>query len=270
MPHQPLRQPTLYIPHGAGPCFFMQWDPPHEWDNMAAFLRGLANTLPEQPSAIVMVSAHWRTDTVSVTAAANPALYYDYYNFPEHTYALEYPAPGEPELAQRLAALLNEQGISTSPNTQRGFDHGMFIPLKLMFPNANIPVVQLSLHNSLAPELHLAMGEAIAGLRDEGVLIIGSGMSFHNMQGYGDSRFGPISAEFDAWLSATVASPTGQRMQGLNHWHTAPQARQCHPEGKEEHLIPLHVAAGAAGGDAGTNIFTGNVLKTTVSAYRFG
>src|SRR5699024_10292099 len=186
------------------------------------------------------------------------------------TYQLQYPAPGHPQLAQQVARLLTQQGITTEIDSQRGFDHGMFIPLKLMFPKANIPVVQLALHNSLDAEMHTTIGKAMASLRDEGVLLIGSGMRFHNMQGYGNSRFRPISEEFDAWLTTAVESPAEERTALLNRWFTAPQARQCHPAGKEEHLIPLHVAAGAAYADVGQRIFSDCVLATTISAYRFG
>lgn len=262
--------PTLFIPHGAGPCFFMDWDPVDTWDRMAAFLKSIAQTLPQRPTAIVLISGHWLEAEVMVTGSAAPKLIYDYGGFPTHTYALRYPAPGEPALATRLVELLAKAGIAAGIDLQRGFDHGMFIPMKLMFPDAQTPVVQLSLRKDLDPRAHIEIGHAIASLRDEGVLIIGSGMSFHNMRGYGDPRFGPVSDTFDAWLTAAVESGHEQREEELARWDKAPMARLCHPPRQEEHLLPLLVAAGAGGQSEGRSIFSERVLETTLSAYRFG
>lgn len=264
------RQPTLFIPHGAGPCFFMDWNPPQSWDGMADFLRSVASTLPEQPKAILMVSAHWLSSDFRITAGAQPELVYDYYGFPDHTYDLSYPAPGDLTLAEQVAALLAEAGLSHRLDDQRGFDHGMFIPLKLMFPAADIPVVQLSLRSDLDPAAHLAVGEALTTLRDQGVLIIGSGMSFHNMGGYGDPHYTTASIAFDNWLTETVQAAPAQRHAALARWTEAPHARDCHPPRAEEHLLPLMVAAGAAGQDPGDKIYSEQVLKTQLSAFRFG
>lgn len=262
--------PTLFLPHGAGPCFFMDWNPPTAWNAMADFLRKVASTLPARPSAIVLVSAHWLEPAFSVTSGAQPELIYDYYGFPPHTYELRYPAPGEPELAARIASLLGAAQLPAQQHPERGFDHGMFIPLKLVFPDADIPVVQLSLRHDLDPQAHLDAGRALAALRAEGVLIIGSGMSFHNMRGYGDPRFGPISDEFDRWLEDTVESAAPERERALATWTDAPSARLCHPPRAEEHLLPLMVVAGAAGADAGQRIFSDRVMETTLSAFQFG
>jgi aromatic ring-opening dioxygenase catalytic subunit (LigB family) len=160
--------------------------------------------------------------------------------------------------------------LPASADATRGFDHGMFIPMMLMFPDADIPVVQLSLLSSLDPEIHLQAGRAIAPLRDEGVLIIGSGMSFHNMRGYGDPRFGPISDEFDTWLIQTIKQPRQLRDRALVDWNQAPAARLCHPHRAEEHLLPLMVVAGAANEDVGQRVFTDRVMETTLSAFSFG
>ncbi|GAB0153778.1 class III extradiol ring-cleavage dioxygenase [Marinobacterium sp. BA1] len=263
-------QPTFFVPHGAGPCFFMDWNPPDAWDRMEAFLRGIRETLPEQPKAILLVSAHWLEPVFSTTSGEQPDLIYDYYNFPPHTYELTYPAPGQPALAQRVNELLQQAGLPAATDAGRGFDHGMFIPLKLMFPEAEIPVVQLSLRRDLDAEAHLQAGRALQSLRDEGVLIVGSGMSFHNMRGYRDPRFGPISDEFDAWLAQTVEADPAVRWQALAHWDQAPRARECHPERQEEHLLPLMLAAGAAGDDQGQHVFVDRVLETSLSGYRFG
>jgi len=264
-----IRMPTLYIPHGGGPCFFMDWDPPDTWTRMRGFLEGVAATLPQRPRAIVLVSAHWLEPAFTLTSAPQPALIYDYYGFPPHTYQLRYDARGDPRLAARLAEMLGQAGLPARQDASRGFDHGMFIPLKLVFPRADVPVVQLSLRSDLDPLAHLAAGRALAPLRDEGVLLIGSGMSFHNMRGYGDARFGPVSEAFDGWLTATVESAPAQRHVALLHWAEAPSARQSHPPHAEEHLIPLMVAAGAAGDGAGQRIFSDRVMETVISAYRF-
>ena len=267
---QNARMPVLFIPHGAGPCFFMDWNPADTWYKMADFLKHLASTLPSRPSAIVLVSAHWLEPRFSLTGHARPPLIYDYSGFPSHTYELTYPTPGDPALAGRAAQLLEQAGLEAEVEAERGFDHGMFIPLKLVFPSADIPVVQLSLRHDMDPAAHLAAGRALAALRDENILIIGSGMSFHNMRGYGDTRYTPLSAEFDEWLTAAVESPQEQRTALLQAWTQAPHARHCHPPGGEEHLIPLLVAAGAADTSQGCKIYSERVMETTLSAYRFG
>lgn len=264
------RMPTLFVPHGAGPCFFMDWNPAHAWDATARFLKSVAASLPEKPKAIVVISGHWLEDEFRVTGASHPGLIYDYNGFPAHTYELRYPAPGDPALAARIVELLGAAGMPASRDDARGFDHGVFIPLKLMFPEAQIPVVQLSLRYDLDPQALLAAGQALAGLRDEGVLIVGSGMSFHNMRGYGDARFGPISDEFDTWLSSAIESEPEQRNAALWAWEQAPSARLCHPPRGEEHLLPLLVAAGAGGESAGGKLFSDRVMETTLSAFGFG
>jgi aromatic ring-opening dioxygenase catalytic subunit (LigB family) len=255
------RMPTLFIPHGAGPCFFMDWNPADTWDGMAAFLRGVVDDLPARPRAILVISGHWLAPSFTVTGHAQPGLIYDYGGFPPHTYELTWPAPGEPALAERVAALLAAAGQPAHIDAQRGFDHGVFIPLKLAVADADIPVVQLSLRQDMDPAAHLAAGRALAALRDDGVLIVGSGMSFHNMRGYGDRRYTPVSATFDA------PKPRAARRRD---WSAAPHARDCHPPGAEEHLIPLLVAAGAAGDDRGRKVYSERVLETTLSAFRFG
>ncbi len=265
-----VKMPTWFVPHGGGPCFFMDWNPPHAWDRMAEFLKGLGATLPARPSAIVVVSAHWLEGAFSVSSGARPDLIFDYHGFPPHTYALQYPAPGEPALAARITALLQAAGLPSQQDASRGFDHGVFIPMLLMFPGADIPVVQLSLSTTLDPALHLAAGRALQALRQEGVLIIGSGMSYHNMRGYGDPRSGPISDEFDAWLTAAVQAAPPERQQSLIDWAQAPSARLSHPPRAEEHLLPLMVVAGAAGQDPGEKVFSDRVMETTLSAFRFG
>lgn len=264
------RMPTLFVPHGAGPCFFMDWNPPDAWGRMADFLRNISHRLPQRPKAIVLVSGHWLEHTVKVTASQQPELIFDYHGFPQHTYELTYPALGDPALAARIVSLLGASGIAAGQDAQRGYDHGAFIPLKLMFPDADVPVVQLSLRRDLDAQAHLDIGLALAPLRDEGVLIVGSGMSFHNMSGYGDARFAPISDEFDHWLEQTVAAAPAHRDVALQRWDEAPSARLCHPPRGEEHLLPLLVAAGAGASSAGRKIFSDRVMQTTLSAFQFG
>lgn len=264
------RMPAFFIPHGAGPCFFMDWDPPGEFDRMAAFLRAIAATLPQRPRAIVVATAHWLAPRFTVGAAARPGMIHDYHGFPPHTYALHYPAPGEPALAARIAGLLAAAGVAAASDAERGFDHGTFIPLMLMFPAADIPVVQLSLRRDLDAAAHLHAGAALAPLRDEGVLIVGSGMSWHNLRARGDARNGPVSAVFDAWLGAAVEATPDARHAALAGWADAPGARFCHPPGAEEHLLPLLVAAGAAGADPGRRVYGERCMGVSLSGYRFG
>jgi aromatic ring-opening dioxygenase catalytic subunit (LigB family) len=264
------KMPTLFIPHGGGPCFFMDWTPPDTWTRTGDFLRGLSATLPERPKAILIVSGHWDTARFTVGNGTRPALIYDYYGFPAHTYQLRYDAPGDPALAARVRDLLDAAGLDPAEDPSRGFDHGVFIPLKLVFPDADIPIMTLSVRADLDPAAHLAAGRALAALRDEGVLIIGSGMSFHNMRGYGDPRFAPVSDRFDDWLTQTVEqTDPNRRNAALANWAEAPAARQSHPPGKEEHLIPLMVAAGAAEHGTGRRVFSDRVMETTISGYRF-
>lgn len=260
-----LRQPSFYIPHGGGPCFFMP-DPAGTWAGMATFLKGLRNELPEQPKAILVISGHWETDGFRLTGSTNPSLLFDYYGFPDYTYELRYDAPGTPDLAERTADLLRASGFSAALDDQRGYDHGVFVPMKVAFPEATIPIVQMSLDRSLDPELHGAAGAALASLRDEGVLILGSGMSFHNMRGYGDPRFTTPSLAFDHWLRDAVQQPGPARRQALAQWQQAPAGRLSHP--REEHLLPLMVAAGAAEGP-GRRVYGELVLGTAVSGFRF-
>lgn len=259
-----IQQPVLFIPHGGGPCFFM--DDPHEvWTDMGDFLRGMSAGLPA-PKAILVVSAHWETAGFAFTGAARPPLLYDYYNFPKHTYELRYDAPGAPWLAARAASLLLAAGLPAHVDDARGLDHGVFIPLKVAYPEATIPVVEMSLALDLDPAEHLAAGRALAPLRGEGVLIIGSGMSFHNLRQFADVSLAAAAAEFDNWLTGSVSVPAPEREKRLTEWAAAPGARLSHP--REEHLLPLMVAAGAAEGPA-EKIYAGHVLKKAVSAFRF-
>jgi aromatic ring-opening dioxygenase catalytic subunit (LigB family) len=260
-----MQQPTYFIPHGGGPCFFMD-DPQGTWTGMEAFLRSLSAELPEKPRAILVVSGHWETDGFAFTGAERPSLIYDYHGFPPHTYQIRYPVPGAPALAAHAAALLTEAGLSGRVDQIRGLDHGVFVPMKVAFPEADIPMVEMSVDATLDPALHSAAGRALAPLRDDGLLIIASGMSFHNMRGYGDSRFTEPSQMFDDWLTAVLAKPGSARAEDLTKWELAPAARLSHPEA--EHLLPLMVAGGAAQGP-GKRIYSEKVMQTMISGFRF-
>ena len=264
------RMPTLFIPHGGGPCFFMDWTmgPANTWDRMRAWLEGLSATLPETPKAILVISGHWETDVPTVQTAPSPPLLFDYNNFPKHTYELTWPAPGAPDIAARVRDLLQSAGIASSTDDKRGFDHGVFIPLKVAFPDAAIPTLQLSLQAKLDPAEHLAIGRALAPLRDEGVLIVGSGMSYHNMRGFMTGSGRADSEQFDAWLAGAVESAPAERDAALAKWSDAPAGRASHP--REEHLLPLMVAAGAGGSDMGKRIFRDEPMGVVVSAVQFG
>ena len=266
----PARQPTVFLPHGGGPCFFMTWNPPDTWARMGDWLRTLQGQLPEPPRALLVISAHWEAAEVTVQTHPNPPLIYDYNGFPPHTYALTWPAPGAPALAAKVQSRLQAAGIPCRADARRGFDHGVFIPLKLAFPAADIPTVQLSLKAGLDPATHLAMGAALQDLRDDGVLIMGSGMSDHNMARLmaGGTQVDAPSAAFGQWLQSAVTAPAADRWQRLLRWTDAPHARDAHP--REEHLLPLHVAAGAAGEAAGRIAFEAAVLGTRQSGFIFG
>jgi len=269
MPANQQSQPAIFLPHGGGPCFFMDWTwgPADTWEATQRFLEGLAKTLPAPPKAMVLVSGHWEEAAFTASAALSPELIYDYSGFPEHTYRLSWPAPGDPALAARVAALLDGAGLPSAISPSRGFDHGVFVPLKVAFPEARIPVVSLSLAASLDPALHLAAGRALAPLRDEGVLIVASGMSFHNLRGYFKAETRERARAFDAWLTKAVESPAAARDVLLTGWREAPFAAYAHP--REEHLIPLLVAAGAGGEAPGRRVFTDEPMGAAISAYRF-
>jgi aromatic ring-opening dioxygenase catalytic subunit (LigB family) len=248
----------------------MEWTmgPRDTWDRLAGWLRTLDSLLPDRPEKLLVVSAHWEAGVPTVTSSPAPPLLYDYGGFPPHTYELRWPAPGSPELATRVQGLLSESGIASGEDPRRGFDHGVFIPLKVAYPEARLPTVQLSLRTGLDPGAHLAIGRALAPLRDEGVLIVGSGMSYHNMRGFMSPAALSDSKRFDAWLERTASEVPPDRDRHLSTWETAPSARESHP--REEHLLPLMVAAGAAGSDAGQVAFRDEVMGSVVSAFRFG
>jgi len=243
----PERQAQIiYFSHGGGPLPLLG-DPGHK--AMIDFMIRLPSRL-KKPDAILVLSAHWEENDVTLQGTPNPEMFYDYYGFPEAAYQITYPAPGSPELAQKISAMLNENHVPARIDLQRGFDHGLFIPLKLIYPQADIPCLQISLLHSLDAAAHIAFGKALRGLLDQNILIIGSGFSFHNMRGFnpgGPDRADPANDAFQDWLIETCTGTLTQseREQRLNEWQKAPSARYCHP--REEHLLPLHVCQALAG-----------------------
>ena len=270
MPHLlecPMRMPVAYIPHGGGPWPFVDLGlNPAEVRELSAYLRTVADLPPEPPAAILVISAHWEEPTPTVMTGVAPPLFFDYYGFPAASYRLSWPAPGAPALASRVQERLASAGFPTSTDAERGFDHGTFIPFMLAWPDAKIPTLQLSLKQGLDPAEHLRIGRALAPLRDEGVFLVGSGMSYHNMRGFGNPEARPASEAFDRWLGAAVAAD--DRDAQLTAWTQAPAARLVHP--REEHLLPLMVAAGAAGADRGRVAFSGTMMGVRISAVHFG
>jgi len=265
----PYRMPVVFIPHGGGPWPFVDigFGNPTELDALASYLRAVHNVPRRTPRALLVVSAHWEERVPTVMTSARPPLLYDYYGFPPESYQITWPAPGQPELAGQVRELLQGAGFETAADAERGFDHGTFIPLKLMYPDADVPCVQLSLIRGLDPAQHLALGAALAPLRDQGVFIIGSGMTFHDLRAFGP-RGTAHSEAFDAWLRESVVLAPAERGQRLAEWERAPSARAAHP--REEHLLPLMVTAGAAGADRGTVAYTGTFADVRLSAYHFG
>ena len=266
-----MKLPTLFIPHGGGPCFFMDpagGPPDRMWRKMQAYLAGLVASLPERPRAILLVSGHWEEAEVTVHVGNGQPLFYDYYGFPEHTYHLRWNAAGAPEVAARAAALIAAAGFATAEERVRGWDHGVFVPMMVAVPGADIPLAQLSLREDLDPAAHIAIGRALAPLRDEGVLIIGSGMSFHNLRARGP-QVAPVADAWDAALTAAVTDPDpASRAARVTAWEKLPYARYAHPEA--EHLLPLMVALGAGGEDRAVCDYQDHVLGWAVSGYRFG
>lgn len=243
----PRRPGAMFLSHGGGPLPVLG-DPAHE--EMVRHLESIA-AKTERPEAIIVVSAHWEEGVATITSGARPPLIYDYYGFPPASYEIQYPAPGNPGLAGRLQTCLREKGIEAALDVDRGFDHGLFIPLKIMYPEADIPCIQVSLLDSLDPAAHMAIGQAMSGVVGDGVLVMGSGFSFHNLKAFfseSASQTDERNEAFERWLIETCSDDgldDEERTRRLLAWESAPHARYCHP--REEHLLPLHVCCGIAG-----------------------
>ena len=236
----------LFIPHGGGPMPLLG-EPSH--DELVALLKKLGEQLP-RPSAVLMISAHWEAHYPTVTSNRQPHLIYDYTGFPKEAYDIEYPVAGQPTLAAKVQKSLTNAGLATQSDEHRGLDHGAFVPLKLMYPDADIPCVQLSLVNTLDANTHIKMGEAFASLEHENLLVIGSGFTFHNMREFfsaNEAEANRKNIAFENWLEDTLVRldiSEDERKQRMINWESAPYARFCQP--REEHLLPLHVCYGAA------------------------
>lgn len=257
---------ALYLSHGGGPLPLLG-DESHK--EMIACLKEIATSI-KKPNALIVVSAHWEEKIPTITSAEFPPLIYDYYGFPEESYNIEYSCPGEPMLAEQIYQLFEKSGIEAKLDAQRGFDHGLFVPLKVMYPNADIPCVQLSLLSNLNSAQHIEIGQVLEDLNYENLLIIGSGFSFHNMKAF----FAPETSEtkamnesFEAWLLDTCSNTEineEERTQRLIDWADAPSARFCHP--REEHLLPLHICYGATKA-ACSDFFELQILNKKSSMY---
>jgi 4,5-DOPA dioxygenase extradiol len=235
--------PTIFLSHGS-PMLALQDSPARR------FLQGFGKSL-ERPKAIVVVSAHWETaGAPAVSLAAHPETIHDFGGFPRALFEIQYPAPGAPEAAHRVAALLEAGGISAGFSSERGLDHGAWVPLALMYPDADIPVTQLSVVRGASPAEHERLGRVLAELRNDGVLVVGSGSLTHNLYEFkGQGIDAPVPhwvSEFEAWMKGRLES--SDRAALLDYRRAAPFAAQNHPT--EEHLLPLFVAMGAAGPDA--------------------
>jgi aromatic ring-opening dioxygenase catalytic subunit (LigB family) len=265
-----MRLPTYFLSHGGGPWPWLDGDSRRNFDVLEQSLVDMRRELGDAPKAVLVVSGHWEEPGFAISSGARPGMVYDYYGFPDYLYDIKYAAPGSPELARRVQQLLKAGGIDASLDPCRGFDHGTFSIMKPLYPDEDIPIVQLSLNRNLDPALHFNVGRLLAPLRDEGVLIIGSGLSYHNLRQF-DARASEPSRKFDEWLQQTLvdAAPE-ERSQRLIRWTDAPMARAAHP--REDHLIPLMAAAGAAEHEpaAATYHQTDLMGGITASSFRFG
>jgi 4,5-DOPA dioxygenase extradiol len=255
----------VYFSHGGGPLPILG-DASHK--AMIDFMTRLPARL-KRPEAILVISAHWEETAATLLSAPNPPMFYDYYGFPDEAYRINYPAPGSPELANRIAGILKENNIPAQLDPRRGFDHGLFIPLKMMYPQADIPSLQLSLLRGLNAAAHIALGKALRALMNENILVIGSGFSFHNLRAFGwegPAQADPANDAFQDWLIETCTGPLAQsaREQRLTEWQKAPSARYCHP--REEHLLPVHVCAAMAG-RPGELVFDDMILRKRSVAF---
>jgi len=264
------RQPTYFLSHGGGPWPYLDGPIRAAYAKLERSLKGLFADSVRLPHAVLMVTAHWEDAAFSVSSHPRPPMIYDYSNFPEHTYHVHYRAPGSPDLAQRVHALLDAGGVACRIDPERGFDHGTYCIMEPARPEADIPVVQLSIKAGYDPREHIAVGRLLAPLRDQGVVIIGSGLSYHNLRLTGPAARGP-SSNFDTWLNDSLVGHSGEdRLSRLAQWEIAPSARKAHP--REDHLLPLMVAVGAAAEAPGHRLYHEDDFFGAVAAssFRFG
>lgn len=256
---------VVYLSHGGGPLPILG-DPGHR--SMVEFMQQLPNHL-SRPDAVIVISAHWEEGKATLLGHPHPPMLYDYYGFPPKAYEIDYPAPGHPQLAAKTRSLLEQAGIPSQIDSQRGFDHGLFIPLKMMYPGADIPAIQLSLVRGLDSDMHIRLGKALQPLLKANILVIGSGFSFHNLRAFsweGNQEADERNDAFQDWLIevCTSASDEDVRTRNLSEWEAAPHARYCHP--REEHLLPLHVCCGLTNSPAKL-IFDDKILGKRAVAF---
>lgn len=275
-----MKFPTVFINHGGGPLPLLG-----RQQELVENMKHVVETfLPkeETPKAIVVLSAHWESNPIKISSGAKPKMYYDYSGFPPEAYEYSYPAPGSPDLAKRIQSLLSDSNLESELDDKRGYDHGVFVPLMIMYPDAEIPVVCVSMHASLDAKVNMKIGQSLAPLRDEGILIVGSGYSFHNMNAFfhPSQKTVQASKDFNEWLKDVIlgSKEDSNYLETLKQWEKAPGARLCHP--REEHLIPLFMVAAAGGEDAQAKLIydtsaeasfnhSENVANHAVSGYIF-
>jgi 4,5-DOPA dioxygenase extradiol len=255
----------IYFSHGGGPLPILN-HPSHE--KMIKFMNNLPSII-KRPDAIVVFSAHWEESIVAIQSGSKPELVYDYFGFPAAAYELKYPCNGNRALAARIADLFQGNGIHGRLDHNRPYDHGSYIPLIMMYPDADIPVLQVSLNHNLDPRTHLDMGRALRPLLDENILIIGSGFSFHNMRRFdfaGSNMEDHLNNEFQDRLIEICCGEMDEtkKWRHLTGWENMPGARYCHP--REEHLLPLLVCAGLAANNAST-LFDDYILGKRATAF---
>lgn len=256
--------PSLFISHGS-PMLAVEEDAATAaWDRIAAGLR--------RPRAVVAASAHWMTRMPAVGAAAQPATIHDFGGFPEALYRIRYPAPGDPALAAEVAGRLDEAGLPARLDPQRGLDHGIWVVLRHLFPEADVPVVPLALQPEGGPAHHYRLGRALAPLRKQDVLVLGTGGFVHNLQEYfqglyRDGEPGHVRA-FRAWMASRLAAGDVEAL--IDYRAQAPHAARAHPT--DEHLLPLYVALGAGGERAAAQLLYDGVSEGVLGmdAYAFG
>lgn len=263
-------QPSFFLTHGAGPSFFMDGEK-YKWckgldknSKAARFFQSFVETVNlEKPSAILVVSAHWEEKICTIQTNSKPELYYDYGGFPPETYKLTWEAKGSPDIAKQAIALLESNGIKCQENDERGYDHGVFVPLKQIFPKAEIPVFQVSLLRSMNIADNMRIGEALEPLRKNGVLIIGSGSATH--AGIGDNKTAEWAQQFQKWIHDVITNPnyTPEKRKSLFlDCNSLKFMQKAHP--RIEHFLPIAMACAASGYKAGKILhseFVGSLLN---------
>jgi 4,5-DOPA dioxygenase extradiol len=256
----PAAQPVLFLSHGSPMTALGGDELNRAWERLVPRLA--------KPSAILMVSAHWNTRLPVLSGSRQPETIHDFGGFPAELYALRYPAPGAPELAQHIKRQLSEAGIAAGIDASRGLDHGAWVPLRTLFPAADVPVLQLSVQPERCARHHYALGAALAPLAAENVLIVGSGHLTHNLMDYlrpGGERPAAESRAFRDWVHARLTEDSPEGMEALFDWQQAgPGARFAHPT--PEHFLPLFVALGAAGERRRTEWLGGGWVEDALAA----